>query len=96
MATSTAAARGQAKVSQKELNEKFDGLKTILKNIKSSKGKDLYTHLQEVFKNLILHYPDQSLEKLEEVSYLLKNADSYQIEQFLKISDMRNYKDICT
>jgi hypothetical protein len=96
MATSTAAARGQAKVSQKELNEKFDGLKSILKNIKSSKGKDLYTHLQEVFKNLILHYPDQSLEKLEEVSYLLKNADSYQIEQFLKIADMRNYKDICT
>lgn len=96
MATSTAAARGQAKVSQKELNEKFDGLKTILKNIKSSKGKDLYTHLQEVFKNLILHYPDQSLEKLEEVSYLLKNADSHQIDQFLKITDMRNYKDICT
>ena len=33
MATSTAAARGQAKVSQKELNKKFDGLKTMLKNI---------------------------------------------------------------
>ena len=95
MATSTAAARGQAKVSQKELNEKFDGLKTIMKNIKSSQGKDLYTHLQEVFKNLILHYPDQSLEKLEEVSYLLKNADTHQIEKFLKISDMRNYKNVC-
>jgi 23S rRNA U2552 (ribose-2'-O)-methylase RlmE/FtsJ len=95
MATSAAAARGQAKVSQKELNDKFEEMKTVLKNIKSSKGKDLYTHLQEVFKNLILHYPDQSLEKLEEVSYLLKNADTHSIEKFLKISDMRNYKDVC-
>jgi radial spoke head protein 4/6 len=70
-------------------------LKTILKNIKSAKGLDLYQHLQEVFKKLILHYPDQSLEKLEEVSYLLKSADPEQIKKFLKISDMRNYKDIC-
>ena len=70
-------------------------MKTILKNIKSAKGLDLYQHLQEVFKKLILHYPDQSLEKLEEVSYLLKSADPEQIKKFLKISDMRNYKDIC-
>lgn len=82
-------------MTQKELNEKFDALKIMLKNIKSAKGKDLYSHLQEVFKKLILHYPDQSLEKLEEVSYLLKNADTHQIEHFLKISDMRNYKDVC-
>lgn len=82
-------------MTQKELNEKFDGLKTILKNIKSAKGKDLFSHLQEVFKKLILHYPDQSLEKLEEVSYLLKNAETHKIEDFLKVSDMRNYKDVC-
>ena len=56
---SSVAARGQAKVTQKELNEKFDSLKIILRNIKSSKGhKDLFTHLQAVFKKLILHYPD--------------------------------------
>lgn len=82
-------------VTQKELNEKFDGLKTILRNIKSSKGSDLYTHLQEVLKKLIIHYPDQALEKLEEVSYLLKNADTHNIEMFLKVSDMRNYADVC-
>lgn len=35
-----------ATVSQQELNDKFNGLQTILKNIKSSKGQDLYTHLQ--------------------------------------------------
>lgn len=51
--------------------------------------------MQEVFKKLILHYPDQALEKLEEVSYLLRNADTLKIENFLKFSDMRNYKDVC-
>jgi len=94
-ANASAAARGNAKVTQKELNEKFDSLKTILRNIKSTKGVDLYSHLQEVFKKLILHYPDQALEKLEEVSYLLKHNDTLRIEDFLKVSDMRNYKDVC-
>lgn len=70
-------------------------MKTLLRNIKNQKGLDLYTHLQKVFKTLILHYPDNALEKLEEVSFLLKNAEKYQIEQFLKISDVRNYKDVC-
>jgi len=52
--------------------------------------------LQEVFKKLILHYPDQALEKLEEVSYLLKNqSDKLKLEDYLKVSDMRNYKDVC-
>ena len=45
---------------------------------------------------MILHYPDNALEKLEEVSFLLKNANAYDIEQFLKMSDVRNYKDVCT
>ena len=94
-ANASAAARGNAKVTQVELNEKFDSLRTILRNIKSTKGVDLYTHLQEVFKKLILHYPDQALEKLEEVSYLLKHNDTLKLEDFLKVSDMRNYKNVC-
>lgn len=85
MSASVAARMGQAKVSQKELNEKFEGLKIILKNIKSNKGNDLFTHLQEVFKILILHYPENALEKLEEVSFLIKNADSLDISKFLKV-----------
>ena len=39
MSASVAARVGQAEVSQKELNEKFEGLKIILKNIKSNKSK---------------------------------------------------------
>lgn len=86
------AARGHAKVTQKELNEKFDNLKTLLKNVKNQKGEDLYTHLQEVFKVLILHYPDNALEKLEEVSFLLKHQDKFDMQKFLKMSDIRNYQ----
>jgi len=64
--------------------------------MKSSKGDDLYTHLQEVFKKLILHYPSQAYDKLEEVSYLLRHADKHKIEDFLKVQDFRNYKDVCS
>lgn len=93
--SATVASRGNAKVTQKELNEKFQGLQAVLKDIKNTKGIDLYSHIQEVFKQLILHYPDQALEKLEEVSYLLKHKDTIKMEDFLKVSDMRNYKDVC-
>ena len=34
------------------------------------------------------------MEKVEEVSYLLKNADSHHIDEFLKIEDKRNYDAI--
>lgn len=83
-----------AQVTQQELNEKFEGLKAILKNIKGADGSDLYGHLQTVFKQLILHYPDQALEKLEEVSYLTKHSKDLKMETFLKMSDVRNYKNI--
>ena len=86
---------GAAKVTQKELNEKFDGLKTILKNIKSAGGKNLYEHLQEVFQTLILHYPDSALEKIEEVSFLIKHGDKLKLEDYLRTSDMRNYSAVC-
>ena len=87
---------GFGKVTQKELNEKFDGLKTILQNIKSkSSGKNLYMHLKEVFRTLILHYPDQALEKIEEVSYLIKNGEELKLTDYLQTSDMRNYSEVC-
>ena len=38
--------------------KQYENLKTLLKNAKSTNGQDLFAHLQEVFKKLILHYPD--------------------------------------
>ena len=42
-----------------------------------------------------MHYPENALEKLEEVSFLLKNADKLDISKFLKLQDIRNYKNVC-
>ncbi len=64
--------------------KQYDNLKNLLKGAKSTSGQDLFVHLQETFKRLILHYPgDQALDKLEEVSYLLK----HQMPNGLKIED---------
>lgn len=82
-------------VTLKELNLKFAELKSILKNIKSGKGTDLYAHLQEVVSKLILHYPNQAYDKLEEVSYLLKHQDTLRMNDFLKLEDFRNYHEVC-
>lgn len=38
----------------------------------------------------MLHYPDQALDKIEEVSYLLKQ-ENLDITRFLVIEDIRNY-----
>ena len=46
-------------------------------------------------KKLILHYPNNALEKLEEVSYLIKNEDTLKMEDFLKVEDFRSYKSVC-
>jgi len=65
--------------------KQYDNLKTLLKGAKTGSGADLYQHLSETFKRLILHYPDDALEKLEEVSYLLKHqgGGKVKLEDFL-------------
>lgn len=78
------------------MNLKFQELKTILKNIKSQKnGRDLYSHLQSVIGQLIQHYPNQAFDKLEEVSYLLKHDQTYELDSFLKVDDFRDYRSVC-
>ena len=78
---------------------KFQELKTILKSIKGqgqTNGIDLYTHLQNVMSQLIQHFPTQAFDKLEEVSYLLKNKDTHRLGDYLRIEDFRNYQDVCS
>lgn len=58
-------------------------------------GTDLYSHLLEVFNLLILHYPDDSLDKLEEVSHLIKFKDSKNINEWLLIEEFWNFKEAC-
>lgn len=76
--------------------KQFENLKTLLKGAKSTSGQDLFTHIQETFKKLILHYPEDALEKLEEVSYLLKHqgASGLKIEDFLQVEEIHNYSQV--
>lgn len=45
----------------------------------------------------MLHYPDQALDKLEEVSYLLKhNGDGVKLSDFLVLDEKRGYEELAT
>ena len=77
--------------------KQYDNLKNLLKGAKSTSGADLFAHLQETFRQLILHYPgEQALEKLEEVSYLLKHqqADGIKITDFLQFEEINNHSQV--
>ena len=72
--------------------KQYENLKNLLKGAKSSQGTDLHSHLQTVFNKLILHYPENSLDKFEEVSYLIKKSGALDPSEFLNMKDCRNRK----
>ena len=47
-------------------------------------------HVKKVFGVLVDSYPKEALEKLEEVSYLIKQKED--LSKFLRIDDSRDYK----
>lgn len=72
----------------------FDNLRNILKNAKHSSGHDLYQHLVETMNHIVMHCPEQGLDKFEEISYLLKKhreGKLANLSDFLKVSDERTY-----
>lgn len=69
-----------------------ESYKKLLKDMKSTSGDDLYTHLVEVFGHLMNHYPNEALDKIEEVSYLCKHKDTIKMEHFLKLKEEIRFK----
>ena len=65
-------------------------LKAALSNHKRG-DKDLYTHVSEVMTHIVKHCPKDALNKVEEVSYLLKNKDQINLDSFLKTNDVKGY-----
>lgn len=61
---------------------------------KDKNGPSLLEHVKKVFKMLVKHYPGNALQKVEEVSYLLRNSEDHCIEDFLKIQDLHNYEEV--
>lgn len=52
--------------------------------------RNLYNHLAEVLSVLCQYYPEESLQRLEEVSFLIKNKPQG-LEEFVKMNDWRLY-----
>ena len=44
---------------------------------------------------MILHYPDDALDKIEEISYLLKHKHEKSIHHWLLIEEFWNFKKSC-
>ena len=53
--------------------------------------RNLYNHLSEVMSHMVTHCPAEALNKLEEISYLLKNKDTIAIQNFLKLHETHIY-----
>ena len=63
-----------------------------LKNLLAAKGeKDLYTHMTRVTSHIVRHQPHDALDKLEEVSYLLKEGKGLDVNKFLKTGVAKDY-----
>lgn len=63
-----------------------------LKKLLVSKGeKDLYSHVTKVCSHIVQHQTHNALDKLEEVSYLMKGNNDAQLEKFLKTGVYKDY-----
>jgi hypothetical protein len=47
--------------------------------------------MSRVMDHIVYHCPSEALNKLEEISYLLKNEDTIRIEEFLKTNEVKPY-----
>lgn len=74
-----------------DVTQGFQDLKSRLEKNKSSNGKDLYTHVSKVMSAIMKHCPHDSMNKLEEYSYLLKLDDAEFMNQFVKTKIYREY-----
>ena len=87
----SAAAKGEKSNLQTEQIKNFDTVRNILRNAKGSKGEDLYSHLVEIIDHIVTHCPDDGLDKLEEISYLLKHKEDINMEDYLNLKGTVHY-----
>ena len=68
--------------------KQFSSLKHELESKKcpDEKTRNLYSHMAKIMDHIVVHCPNQALDKLEEISYLLKQGSSLAIENFLELN----------
>jgi len=59
--------------------------------INNDPTQNLYAHLTEVLNYLVVHYPNDALNKFEEVSYLYKHHDRIAVQEFIKLEETKEY-----
>ena len=52
---------------------------------------NLHKHINDMMNHIVIHCPRDALDKLEEISYLIKNQDMLAIEEFLKLNEAKLY-----
>ena len=53
--------------------------------------KNLFEHLTKVMDHIVYHCPQDALNKLEEISYLLKEGNTSKLEHFLLTNKVETY-----
>lgn len=73
--------------------KELEDLRTMLTNQKSPQdpNANLNNHMTEIMNHIIIHCPKQALDKLEEISYLVKHKDVISLEEFLKVNQVKLY-----
>ena len=81
-----------------QLMKQQEKLKTILENSKENSiensaapSRNLFEHVVDVMDFLIINYPREAIEKIEEVSFAIKQGDINQLNRFLLTEDKRPY-----
>ena len=41
--------------------------------------------------HIVIHCPEEAINKIEEISYLIKNKKTHAIEEWLKVNEIHNY-----
>ena len=58
---------------------------------KQDENSNLYMHMGKLMDHIVFHCPKEALNKLEEISYLLKHPDTVQMEEFLRVNAKEIY-----
>ena len=79
-----------------ETVESLKSYPPLTKHLSTLKGgangsQNLADHVNAIFDHIIVHCPEDSLNKLEEISYLLKHQDTIAIDKFLNVNARPSY-----
>ena len=55
----------------------------------------IYEHIIQVVDRIVQSCPDQAIERFEEISFLIKNSDEINMEEFVRCHEDRRYAKHC-